>query len=139
MDTSVQIGNNRILNRLVGVADILGFGDYILFQEYEQDKIDGHYRVSKPILAIYLGGFVYDMALGFNYVRWNNDRHLEYVNDGGLKHPVCKEVVGVEKYIEWSNTIDILGHWKNKPNWREILKSYRMRNVKEIIRIGEIE
>jgi hypothetical protein len=133
----------RSLNCLIGGTAKLEFGDYILFQEYEQGKHDGtqyHYKVSKPILAIYLGCFVADQTIGFNYVRWNNDRHTVYVtNENVTRYPTCKEVSGIEQHIEWSDYIDILGHWKQKPKWKKIIKSYRQQNLKQNISSNEIE
>jgi len=131
----------RSLNKFLD--NKLEFGDYILFQEYQQDKHDGtqyHYKVTKPILAIYLGCFVADQTLGFNYVRWNNENHTVYVtNEHVTKYPTCKEVEKIESHIEWSDYIDILGHWKIKPRWREIIKSYRQQNLKQNVCSDEIE
>lgn len=72
------------------------------------------YKVSKPILVIYLGYFVVDQTIGFNYVRWINENR--------------DEVVGIDNHIEWNDYIDIIGHWKGKPNWKEIIKCYRNEN-----------
>jgi hypothetical protein len=136
-----MINEKRKLNTF-GDESNLEFGDYILFQEYTQDKHDGvqyHYKVSKPILAIYLGYFIADQAIGFNYVRWNNERHTVYVtNEHVMRYPVCKEVSGIEQHIEWSDYIDILGHWKKKPNWKEIISAWRSENLNENISSNEI-
>lgn len=118
----------RRLNKFIGDTPKLEFGDYILFQEYEQDKHDGkqyHYKISKPILAIYLGCFVADQTIGFNYVRWINEQHHE-VNE-------------IEQHIEWNDYIDILGHWKCKPNWKGIIESYRKQNPKQSTSASDIE
>lgn len=123
--------------------NILEFGDYILFQEYIQVKHDGsqyHYIISKPILAIYLGCFVADQTIGFNYVRWNNDKHTVYViNEHDIKYATCKEVEKIESHIEWNDCIDILGHWKYKPKWRDIIISYRRQNLKQHITESDIK
>ena len=128
----------RSLNTYIRGVNKLEFGDYILFQEYEQDKHDGiqyHYKVSKPILAIYLGRFIADQTLGFNYVQWINENRIVYVT----KYPTYKEVSGIEQHIEWNDYIDILGHWKQKPNWKEIIKSYRQQNLKQSVSAYEIK
>lgn len=112
------------------------FGDYILFQEYEysHDTPEAKYLVSKPIMAIYLGIFVADQAVGFNYVRWNNDNHTEFVtNEYVTNAPICKQVGGIENHIEWDDYIDILGYWKKKPKWKQIIKSYRKQNLRQQI------
>ena len=111
----------------------LSFGDYILFQEYKQGTHDGKqyiYDISKPILAIYLGYFVADQTLGFNYVRWNNENRVVYItNEFVTKYPSNKQVEQIESHIEWNDYIDILGHWDNKPNWRQILAAYKWQNL----------
>jgi hypothetical protein len=130
----------RSLNTFIN--NKIKFGDYILFQEYIQDKYEGdkyHYKISKPILAIYLGCFVADQTIGFNYVRWNNENHIVYItNEHVTKYPVNKEVEEIESHIEWNDYIDILGHWENKPKWKEIIKSYRKQNLKQYITEDEI-
>lgn len=108
----------------------LEFGDYILFQEYifENNK----YRISKPILAIFLGYFVADQAIGFNYVKWCNDKHKVCIKN---KIGYCfsnEQVEKIDFHIEWINYVDILEHWKNKPNWKNILLAYRKQN-KDVI------
>jgi hypothetical protein len=133
----------RTLNRFLSETNKLEFGDYILFQEYTHSHHDGeqyYYKVSKPILAIYLGHFVADQTLGFNYVRWNNEQHTVYItNEYVTNKPICKEVQGIENHIEWSDYLDILGHWNQKPKWREIIKCYRQQNLKQIISSDEID
>lgn len=119
------------------------FGDYLLFQEYEQLPHDGEqysYKVSRPILGIYLGCFVADQTLGFNYVKWINENHTVYItNEHVTNYPACKEVSGIDSHIEWSDYLDILGHWKERPGWKEIIKCYREQNEKEIVKSDEIE
>lgn len=119
------------------------FGDYILFQEYKEGEgKDGknNFNISKPRLVIYLGCFVADQTLGFNYVRWNNENHTVYVtNEYVTKYPVCKQVKEIEQHIDWNDHIDILGHWKTKPKWREIIKSYREQNTEENVMADEFD
>ena len=121
---------------------IMHFGDYILFQEYTQDKHDGeqyHYKISKPVFAIYLGCFVADMTLGFNYVQWINEQHIIEINNEYIKnYKTNKQVDDIKSHIEWSDYIDILGYWDHKPSWREILPAYRKQNTKEYILSNEI-
>jgi hypothetical protein len=45
-------------------------------------------------------------------------------------YPTFKEVEEIENHIEWRDYIDILGQWKNKPNWKEIILAYRTQNTK---------
>jgi len=79
----------------------LKFGDYILFQKYDYLHDYDEYKISKPILAIYLGSFIADQALGFNFVRWNNENHSVYItNKNVTNYRVCKEVEKIESHIE---------------------------------------
>lgn len=121
----------------------LEFGDYILFQEYTNRKIVGddyQYKISKPIFGIYLGGFIADQAFGFNYVKWINEKRIVYItNENVTNYPKFKEVKNIDKHIEWYDYIDILGIWKNKPNWKQILSEYRKQNDKTVIQENEFE
>lgn len=124
-------------NRFIKKCSELEFGDYILFQEYKQTR--HNHNISKPILAIYLGCFVADQTLGFNYVRWNNDKRIIYItNEHVTRYPTCKEVSGIEQHIEWDDFIDILGHWKHKPKWKEIIGPFRQQNLEQNINSNEI-
>ncbi|MBP7860012.1 hypothetical protein KA001_03580 [Patescibacteria group bacterium] len=136
--------NKRKLNKFLGGTAKLEFGDYILFQKYTEGKPDDskedYYEISTPILAIYLGCFVCDQTLGFNYVRWNNDNHSVFVTtESGYKCRTLKEVERIENHIEWNDYIDILGHWDFKPKYRNILKAYRTQNTQQNINSDEIE
>ena len=117
----------------------LKFGDYILFQKYDYLHDYNEYKISKPILAIYLGSFIADQTLGFNYVKWNNDNHSVYItNKHVTNYRVCKEVEKIESHIEWNDYIDILGHWTYKPDWKEIIQKYRKQNLDLIINENNI-
>ena len=132
------------LNTFFNMLGQLEFGDYILFQEYSDGKHDGvqyHYTVSKPIMAIYLGLFDADQTVGFNYVKWNNDNHTVVINNEHTPNwRTTKQVDhNVHSHIEWMDYIDILGHWKEKPKWKEIMKEYRKQNLKTSIASDEIQ
>lgn len=101
----------------------ISFGDYILFQEY---KLHGDtYTVSNPILVLYIGAFVADQTIGFEYIKWNKD-YANKMNEIGT-------------HIEWNDYIDVLGVWKRKPNWKEILKAYRNQNTKQVIGCNDFD
>jgi len=128
----------RKIARFITCKDIK-FGDYLLFQEYVQEDHDGEqysYKVSRPILAIYLGSFIADMALGFNYVKWLNNRRIVKTATG---YDVFQEVDKIHNHIEWSDCIDILGHWTCRPTWKEILKAYRCQNKETTIKANDFE
>lgn len=44
----------------------------------------------------------------------------------------------IEYHAEWTDYIDILGHWEGRPNWKEILEKYRLQNTKTSVKEGEI-
>jgi hypothetical protein len=131
------------LNTFINNCGEIKFGDYILFQEYKPSKHDGeqyHYTLSKPILAIFLGCFEADQTAGFNYVKWNNDNHSVWVTNEHVKnYRTTKQVDDIHSHIEWSNYIDILGHWKTKPNWKQIIESYRKQETRNEILSADIE
>lgn len=131
------------LNTFTENLDKLEFGSYILFQEYVQKEYNGtcyDYKINKPTLGIYLGCFVADMALGFNYVKWNNDKKfIKITNEYVTNCSVISEVEQIDNHIEWNNYIDILGIWKNKPDWKQILSEYRKQNEKIDISEDEFE
>lgn len=118
----------RKIKTFVDNIDQLEFGNYILFQEYVQKDYNGicyNYEISKPILGIYLGYFIADQAIGFNYVKWCNYKKSEVQN--------------IDNHIEWNDYIDILGIWKNKPNWKQIISEYRKQNEEKVISENEFD
>jgi len=124
---------------------VLKFGDYLLFQEYMHkygdDNKDSYYEVTKPILAIYLGVFVADQAIGFDYVKWNNDNHIikHKVITGGKEYEIkSTSQAQTGSHIEWDDYIDILDSWKYRPSWREILEAYRKQNVQQTVSSDDI-
>lgn len=124
------------LNTFIKSSKDWSFGDIILFQEYERAESD--YKVSKPILAVYLGYFVADQTIGFNYAKWVNPNHTVYISNEHVKnYPACPQAE-IKEHVEWSDYINVLGHWKSKPNWKEILKAYRTQNTKELVTSKEI-
>ena len=127
----------RKLNTLINSNfEKLQFGDFILFQEYKY-KNDGGVRnfyITKPIYAIYLGLFVADQTIGFNYVIHINDNHMVKITNKYVENfSVIKEVGDIKAHIEWDDHIDILGSWKYRPNWKEIMLAYRNQNLNNVI------
>lgn len=116
----------------------LKIGDFILFQEYKSEYKDGHYQynISKPIYAIYLGFYILDMALAFNYVKWINNNREMVTNEKGYSS--IKEITEIQYHIEWDDFVDIIGHWNHRPTKQELLTAYRKYNTKSIILSDEI-
>lgn len=126
MEETIEVPPKRV-NSFLGGATKYEFGDFILFQDYNSQN--GSYNVSKPIMAIFLGTFIADQTLGFNYIRWINDQHVVVINNENITgYRTCKEVGDIENHIEWFDYVDILGHWRKKPGWKEILQCYRLMN-----------
>lgn len=132
----------RKLNTFIKSRNIT-FGDYLLFQEYTKKEHDGtqySYAVSKPMLVIYLGMFVCDQTIGFNYVKWINEDHTKRItNEHVTNFKVWEQVGNITCHIEWDDYCDILGHWETRPNWKEIIKSYRKMNTETIIQSDKID
>lgn len=120
--------------KLATLADSqLEQGDFVIFQVYEA-KTD-IYKVHKPKVAIFLNYDILDQALAFNYVLWLNPSH-QILNDSGYMDTKQPEING---YVEWSDTIDILAHFKYKPKFKEILEAFRNQNLSEEVKPEDIE
>jgi len=117
----------RKLNKFSDNCDKLQFGDYILFQEYKDKNSlsEDMFKVTKPIFSIYLGCFVADMALSFNYVEWINDNR--------------EEVSDFKSHYEWVDCVDVLGIWKVRPTWQEIISKYRNQEIKDFVSSNDID
>lgn len=130
------------INKFSDNCDKLQFGDYILFQEYRSKTVDGKYEfdVSKPIFAIYLGFFIADMAMSFNYVKWINEKQYDVTtNESGKSYSNIREVSGIDSHFEWSDYIDILGIWKVRPTWKEIISKYRNQETNGSVKEFDID
>ena len=124
----------KIQTFIKGGAKRLKFGDFLIFQEYTAIGHNGTehvYSISKPIMAIYLGYFVADQTIGFNYIEYiNENRTLKEEKEyQGKKFTIYfnQEVGDIKQHTEWDKYIDILGHYKSKPGFREILAAFRSR------------
>lgn len=72
------------------------------------------------------------------YIDLANSNHTIYISNEHVKnYPACPQAE-IKDHIEWDDYINVLGHWKNKPNWKEILKAYRTQNTKELVTSKEI-
>lgn len=113
---------NTTINTYSDCSSTLNVGDYILFQTF--DKVNygkGNVTISKPIYAIYLGGFINEDLIGFNFVRWINPKHKIKFN--GMV--VGKEATRIDYHIEYVNYVHIIKSWKNRPNFNELLTEFR--------------
>lgn len=96
------------------------FGDWILFRRICKRGI------GRPILALCVGHTIYDQSLVLEYVENYRGFHhnSELLNlSTGCYYPVSDNDRKVENVIFWFDDIQILGHWKSKPSFRQLRKS----------------
>ncbi len=107
-------------NTYLNLVDKPVMGDWLLFKHIIPEKN----QISKPILALIIGHTFWDMALVLEYV--TETRAFEYnsqiYNEITDQYRFYFEYSGKEiQYIQfWTDDIEILGHWKNKPSFKEI-------------------
>ncbi len=99
------------------------FGDFILIQNYKQKHKDGKYVyvVEKPELGIFLNYFPADQTIGFDYIKWIKDS-IPFEIDFSARD-------FMSSHYDWDDHLELLGSWKYRPNWEEILESYRKANL----------
>ncbi len=122
--------NKRKLNTFIKSSKDWKFGDFIIFQEYSEREYDYvekqyNYKISRPITGIFINNFVADQTIGFDFIKWTRD--------------FPKDQASISCHIEWSDYIDVLGHFKYKPTWKEMLKCFRTQNFDKIIKSNEID
>jgi hypothetical protein len=111
---SFKLPENRDIEPLSSYDD-MEMGDYFLFQNYSSvDNGGSNMYVSDPELAMFIGYIFMDQALGCRYIPWIKEGFVEDAE--------------IEDHVEWFDFIDILGHWKYKPTYKEILAAYRKKN-----------
>lgn len=103
------------------------FGDWILFQHviYTSDRDIA--VVSKPILAIYLGYDVWDMAQVMYFVEneipfYKEEKYAKSINQTvNLNNtPLVQEI------ILWTDSIIELGNWSHKPSVAELKEGLKL-------------
>lgn len=129
----------RKLNQLI--YNKLEFGDYFLYQKYihEFDKETNKYKykVSKPIMAMFLQWWPCDQTLDAEYLVWLNGNKCGWKETAeGVRW--MQEPAKIETFAEWMDYGDLLGLWKHKPSWKEILPAYRNMNHKDLMLSDEI-
>lgn len=95
----------------------LEFGDWILFKH-----IDGHKKsISRPILALFIKWSMWDMALVINFIEserawmWKSYHEVYYSNKKDYSGSPFTFDSEVETIQFWTDDIQVLGHWKQKP------------------------
>ena len=87
-------------------------GDWILFHHIDgrEGRLFGadEYRISDPILAVFVGFSVWDQALVLNYVEPVPEMLL------------FTEDPKVENIALWADNVFVRGHWRTKPSFRQL-------------------
>jgi hypothetical protein len=95
------------------------FGDFILFQHIKDEKV-----ISRPILGIFTSFTIWDQALVMNFIQnkraWTFSHELITNPEGGYKMLIGFLDDEIETIQFWTDNINVLGHWKNKPNLSEL-------------------
>lgn len=110
---------------------ILKFGQYILFQHV---KIENKQPlISKPILGLFVGYSIWDMAAVINIVElpraYIYSEKIQVVTNPKLNIslPIFELDPQVENFVLWHDDIIILGIYNNKPNWKNLRIDYKKR------------
>ena len=121
----------RKLNNII--TNNFEFGDWFLYQQYDhiwdKDIKQYKYMVSKPIMAMFIQWWPCDQTVDVEHLIWS-----KY----GI-HRKNQIAANVQWFAEWMDYGDVLGHWKHKPSWKEIIVAYRKQNKREFLLSEEID
>jgi hypothetical protein len=113
------------------VLDILPKpGNFFLYETIVKDYVNKKDVLFYPRLAIYINGYVIDMAPEIEYIdvrrTWEYKVEYEYeYNDSKYTSLACEEKGKLKSFIDWSDNIFIYGKWETQPNWKELKKAYQ--------------
>ena len=100
----------------------LKFGDWFLYQ------INTSKGMKYPKLDIFLYYNTIDMAVEYNFYNYIKtwEKNKTYKEKEGDKYDryIIDDKNTTDYHIEWDNKIYIFDIWKQKPNWKELKKSY---------------
>lgn len=101
------------------VHNDLKFGQYILFKHITSDN-----KISRPILALFMGYNVWDQALVIEFVE-DRKVYMSYhkVITDNYSMTIDSIDIQTEQIQFWTDDIILLGHWKSKPNWKLLKKA----------------
>jgi hypothetical protein len=103
------------------------FGDWILIQHIIEKEHGKDREISRPILAIFTNFKIWDQALVINFVQPQRAWMLshEVITNKELRYSMYISSLDdeVESIQFWTDNINVLGHWKNKPSIGEIKKA----------------
>ncbi len=100
----------------------LKYGDWILLQEFKKPSFNCDepiFIVQKPKLALFLKAEIYNNRIGFEYIERTKDF------DCRKNYPTFS--------CDPEDKIEILGHWVNRPSFKELCRSYKNRTESGII------
>lgn len=107
----------------------LKIGNFILFQHIYENKI------SRPILALFIGWSYWDMALVMSFVEvprayYYSDKYQVSINkDLDLAEYIGHMDPEVETIQFWTDNIKLLGHFEIKPKFRELKICLKLHNI----------
>jgi hypothetical protein len=104
------------------VHNDLEFGQYILFRHITSDN-----KISRPILALFMGYNVWDQALVIEFVE-DRKMYMSYhkvITNKEMNYSMTINSLDIqtEQIQFWTDDIVLMGIWNYKPNWKEIKKS----------------
>ena len=107
-------------------AENVKFGDWILFQHIRNDEHEKTISISRPILGIFVGLTVWDMACVLNIMEaprpWTifhevctnpNPENKYYMH-------ICSLDPETESFPIWTDWVHEIAHWNHKPNVKEL-------------------
>lgn len=98
----------------------LEFGDWILLRRILYDYDTKTYSISRPILGLFVGYSVIDMALAINYVEkpraWMSHCMI------GVQYGIMYRdlMLNVTEYETWHNSWALIARWDRKPTISEL-------------------
>jgi len=105
-------------------------GNFFLYENLVNDHIDNKDIISYPRLAIYINGYVVDMAPEIEYVDvrrgWEYRVEYEYEYNGSkFSQYAAEDKSQLKSFIDWHDHIFIYDKWETMPNWKELKKAYQ--------------
>lgn len=106
------------MKTITDIFNKIKFGDILLVQESVNEK----YKQPKLICVVAVD--VWDMACTIFYVDYKSFE--QYFMNNKKLDKLEPEIIA---FPEWGNSMNVLGHWKGMPDFKELLKTYRKQKV----------
>lgn len=103
------------------------FGDFLLFRHIDGDGDGNNPTISRPILGVFVGFSVWDMALVFQFVEseraWEFSHKVITNKELKTKLPLAFRDKEVECIPLWNQSVKVIGKWRNKPTISQLKES----------------